>query len=91
MNRKNNAPMAEQEAPEKFQHVDGGLTKQLQQNVTDSARPMMERAVSAMMLIGARALLEQINNDGLLLPGTAPQPDALPSELPSSRALLPKD
>jgi hypothetical protein len=81
--------MAEQ-APEKFQQIDGGLTKQLQANVTDTSRPMMERAVSAMMLIGARALVEQINNDGLSLPGSAPQPDALPSELAQSRALLPK-
>ena len=82
--------MAEQ-APAKFQHVDGGLTEQLQGNVVDGSRPMMERAVSAMMLIGARALLGQINNDGMSLPGTARQPDPLPSELPSSRALLPKD
>jgi hypothetical protein len=82
--------MAEQ-APEKFQHVDGGLTKQLQANVVDDKRPMMERAVSAMMLIGARALLEQINNDGLALPNTAPQPAPLNTELPPSRALLPRD
>lgn len=82
--------MADQ-APEKFQHIDGGLTKQLQANVVDDKRPMMERAVSAMMLIGARALVEQINNDGLALPGTAPQPKPLQTELAPSRALLPRD
>jgi hypothetical protein len=82
--------MAEQ-APEKFQQIDGGLTKQLQANVVDPARPMMERAVSAMMLIGARALVEQINNDGLALPGTAPSPKPLTTELAPSRALLPRD
>ena len=80
-----------EQAPDKFQHVDGGLTKQLQANVTDDKRPMMERAVSAMMLIGARALLEQINSDGLALPNTAPQPKPLVTELSPSRALLPRD
>jgi hypothetical protein len=83
--------MAEQSKPDKFQHIDGGLTRQLQENVTNTERPMMERAVSAMMLIGARALLEQINNDGLALPDTASQPKPLPAELPPSRNLLPKD
>jgi hypothetical protein len=83
--------MAEQTKPEKFQHIDGGLTKQLQANVTDDSRPMMERMTSAMTLIGARALLEQINADGMALPDTASQPKALPTELPPSRTLLPKD
>jgi len=35
--------MAEQQASEKFQHIDGGLTKQLQGNVVNDSRPMMER------------------------------------------------
>jgi hypothetical protein len=83
--------MAEQKAPEKFQHIDGGLTKQLQENVVNDSRPMLERVMSAVTLIVSRGLIEQVNNDGLSLPGTARQPDALPSELPSSRALLPKD
>ena len=83
--------MAEQQASEKFQHIDGGLTKQLQGNVVNDSRPMMERVMSAVTLVVARGLIEQVNNDGLSLPGTARQPDPLPTELPPSRALLPKD
>jgi hypothetical protein len=83
--------MTEQKTPGKFQHIDGGLTKQLQENVVDDSRPMMERVMSAVTLVVSRGLLDQVNNDGLALPGTARRPDPLSSELPPSHALLPKD
>jgi aspartyl/asparaginyl beta-hydroxylase (cupin superfamily) len=75
--------------PDKFEHIDGGLNKQLKANLVDNSRPMMERVMSGVALLVARGLLEQINQDGLALPDTAPSAKPLDTELPS-RKLLPE-
>lgn len=75
--------MSEQTKPPKFSNVDGGLGAQLKANVLDADRPMLERVMSAATLLVARGLLEQINADGMALPGAAPAPEPLPPALPS--------
>lgn len=65
-----------------FQHVDGGLTEELQANIVDTSRPMTERLMAGVALIMARGLLDRANATGNLLPGSAPAPAALPNSLP---------
>ncbi|HZU87922.1 MAG TPA: hypothetical protein VE993_01570 [Stellaceae bacterium] len=76
--------MAEPKA-KAFQHVDGGLREQLQANVVDTDRPMMERMLSGIALIAARGLLDEANKTGLTLPGMAPAPAPVPNALPSPK------
>jgi hypothetical protein len=76
--------MSENKKPAPFQHVDGGLREQLQQNIVDDSRPLMERMMSGIALLAARGLLDEANKSGgLALPGTAAAPPPLQSALPA--------
>lgn len=75
--------MAEQ--PKAFQHADGGLREQLLNNVVDPNRPFIERFMSGVAVMAARAVLEEANKQGQLLPGTAPAPETLPTSLPQPK------
>ena len=69
--------------PKAFQHVDGGLTEQLQANVVDTSRPMLERMFAGVALMATRGLLDEANKTGHLLPGSAPAAKPLPTSLPA--------
>lgn len=80
--------MTNEAKPKAFQHVDGGLTEQLQSTVVDTSRPMTERLMSGVALMMARGLLDEANKTGNLLPGSAPAPATLPGSLPPPKLPL---
>lgn len=77
--------MTNEAKPKAFQHVDGGLTEQLQSTVVDTSRPMTERLMSGVALIMARGLLDEANKTGNLLPGSAVSASPLPTSLPAPK------
>jgi len=67
--------------PKAFEHVDKGLTEHLHRTVMDGEKPFLERVVAGLTLVGARGLLDQINNQNEQLPQEA---------LPAPKAQLPE-